>query len=84
MDIIVVVLAVLALWYLHSKMSTWFALPSTPPSYHAADFTRRNDPGKTIEYTYGTPTPGNTPADYVVRDPGGFTDYVDDLGKPSW
>jgi hypothetical protein len=84
MDVIVAVLAILALWCLHSKLSTWFALPSEAPTYHAADFTRRNDPVKTLEYTYGTARPGNLPADYVVREPGGYTDYLTDAGKPSW
>jgi len=73
-------------WVWRTTHSTWFALPSAVPMYRPADFTRRNDGGKTIEYRVGSGTanPANLPADYVVRDPEGLTDYLGPDGKPTW
>ena len=73
-------------WVWRTTRSTWFALPSAMPMYRPADFTRRNDGGQTIEYIVGrgTANPANLPADYVVRDPEGLTDYLGPDGKPTW
>ena len=76
-----VVLA-LAWWFRRSGRSPWFPLPTTPPVFTPADFTRRNDPGRTIDFIFGTgtPAPGNLPASYILKN--GWINYLDQSGRP--
>ena len=73
-------------WTWRSTHSSWIAFPSVAPMYRSADYTVTSDAQHALQFLVGdgTARPGTVPADYVVRDPGGFVDYTAADGKPSW